>query len=1194
MTTTARLEPVSQRGARLSDRYEREEGHVYLNGIQALVRLPLEQARRDRQVELRIGTFISGYPGSPLGGYDLALKQASTLMSGYDITLQPGQNEELAMTALMGTQMLDRYPHSRYDGVTGLWYGKGPGLDRSGDALRHANFAGTTANGAVVVLSGEDHEAKSSTLPYEQEYAFAHAGLPILYPSSVEEFVTYGLHAIAMSRYTGCYVAMKLVSSICDGGQTIDLDAARPPVVIPEFEVDGRPFRKWQDHAFFPGATIELERHVFTERHPAAVEYVRRNGLDRVVVKTGADRLGLLTAGKSYADTMQAFRDLGVTHQDLQSAGIRLIKLGAIYPVDAEFIRESTRDLDEVLVIEEKRGTLEGAVKEAVCNLSSGPRVYGKTTAEGRVLFPAYGGMDADVIAEALGPILRERMRGRIDITARLDLIQEVRSRDYEVMAKRSPNYCSGCPHNVSTKLLDDQVAWGAPGCHVFASILPEPRQIDAVFQLGGEGVAWIGLSPYTDMTHVFQNQGDGSFFHASQLNIRFAVAAGVTMTYKLLYNGYVANTGAQPRVGEKSVTDVVQMLALEGVSKIALIAKETSAYKGVKLPAVATVFGPEDIDDVLADLAATKGVTVFIYDGVCANERRRQQKRGKAPKPTEFVVINEDVCENCGHCGELTNCMSLHKKDTEFGPKTEIHQSSCNQDTSCLGGDCPSFITVHSAEGLKKPVPAQLELAELSEPAVPVLTESFHIYIPGVGGTGVLTLNSLLSWAALIDGHDVLSYDQTGAAQKWGAVLSSLVISPRGERAEANKIGLGKADLYLAVDPMAAADKVNLDRCIPQRTAALINTNLLPSGEMVRDSRNTVTLDPMVALIGRFTDVARSAWIDARGVAEGLFGDYMATNMVALGAAYQAGLLPLSAGAIEAAIELNGTAKQQNLQAFRYGRLAHAEPGRVDALIRPPAPTYESTRAKARAALMPALRGDYDVLLHRVAHLEHEDRRLLAVRIGELIQFQNAQYATEYVDFVCDIAQREADNLGSTSNLAVSREVIRNLYKLMAYKDEYEVARLHLRTAREQKVTGMFSGPIKVQYNLHPPVLRAMGMKKKLQIADCALNPAFRLLYAMRHVRGTTLDPCGHTHVRREERELVTWYRNLVSSAVAEMTFANRLGVVDIAALPDDIRGYEEIKMANAKVAKEQAEVLRGRLKSTIMLPIINLTPGK
>lgn len=1160
----------------LDDRYRLDEGRVFLGGIHALVRLVLDQARHDARSGLRIGSFVTGYPGSPLGGYDLALQQAGTHLAEQGIIHRPAENEELAATSLLGTQLLERYPHSRYDGVTGFWYGKGPGLDRAGDALRHGNFGGTSRHGAVVVLSGEDHEAKSSTLPYEQEYAFAHAGIPVLYPSSVEEFLTFGRLAVAMSRFSGLWVAMKLVGQLCDGGQTVDLARTSPEIALPDVQFDGRPFRKARDAMFFPVRSVETERQVFTERHPAALAYVRANGLDRVVVRGSADRLGLLSAGKSYADLRQALADLGLAEADLRAAGVRLIKLGSIYPVDEEFVRDAAKGLDELVVVEEKRGTLEEKVTAALYPLAQRPVVYGKRGPGGEVLFPVYGAFDADVTAELLAPLLRPRVRERIGLQRRPAELAELRGRDHTAHLTRAPNYCSGCPHNVSTTLLPGQVAWGAPGCHVFAALLDDQphRGIDATFQLGGEGAAWIGLSPFTDLPHIVQNQGDGSLFHSSYLNIRYSVAAGVTMTYKILFNGYVANTGAQPAVGATQVPQLTRMLALEGVAKIAIIAADPAAYRRAGLPRIARVHRADEVEAALADLAATDGVTIFLYDGECANERRRRRKRGTAPAAERHVLINPDVCENCGDCGEVTNCMSLHKVDTEFGPKTAVHQSSCNQDTSCLKGDCPSFLTVTGTAGAVRPSPPELGADAVAEPERLPLTGPYHVYLPGVGGTGVLTLNSLLAWAALIDGHDAAGYDQTGAAQKWGAVLSSLIVSPAGAPVWSNKVGMGRADLYLATDLMAAADPANLDRCTPGRTAAVVNTGLLPSGTMVRDVDLDAAPQDMAASIATVTDPGRSVQLDAKLLAERLFGDYLATNVIALGAAYQAGLLPISARSIEAAITLNGTALQQNLQAFRYGRLAVADPARVERQITQPRPATPARRAAA------------DELTARVAHLPEEHRRLLAVRIDELVAYQDHAYAARYVDDVLACVGAERERLGP--DLPVTLAVIRHLHQLMAYKDEYEVARLHLRHSRADIVARTFGDRARARYQLHPPVLRALGMQRKIALPTTVLDPAFAVLAAARRLRGTPLDPFGRAKVRVVERELIDWYRTLIRDALAQLTPGNRQVVLDLATLPAQIRGYEDIKLRAAADVRHRAEVLRGRLRGPVNLPIM------
>jgi len=1167
--------------ATLDDRYLLERGRVFLTGIQALVRLPIDQARRDLALGLRTGTFICGYPGSPLGSYDLALNSARQITERFGVVHQPGQNEELAATAITGTQMLELYPHSRYDGVVGIWYGKGPGMDRSGDAMRHGNYMGTSQHGAVVVVSGEDHEAKSSTLPFQQEYAFAHCGIPVLYPSSVAEFLEYGRHAIAMSRYSGCWVGLKLVSQLCDGSQTVEVDPELPGIVIPDLEVEGRPFHKSQYFRFFPVETVDNERLLYTHRQPAAVAYVAANGLDRVPVRGHGDRVGILSAGKSWSDLRQALNDMRVSDTDLAHAGVRLIKLGCIYPADETFVREAVTGLDEVMIVEEKRGFLEERVNAALANLPDPPRVHGKRDGQDREWFPSWGALNADSLTQKLGPRLAELLADPGGVQRRLAQIKSVTQRPYEVTPKRTPNYCSGCPHSVSTRLLPGEVAWSAPGCHIFATMIEQPeRHADVVTQYGGEGLPWIGLSPFTDRPHMIQNQGDGGLFHSSYQNIRFAIAAGVNITYKILYNGYVANTGGQVPTGIKDVPRLVKMLSLEGVSKIGVIAKDPHIYAGVDWPANCVVHEIDRYDDVMRDLEQTPGVTAFLYDGECANERRRRQKRGLAPTSTRYVLINEDVCENCGNCGAVSNCMSLQKVETEFGPKTQVHQSSCNQDHSCLAGDCPSFVTVDVKPGTRyrRPSPPELRPDEVPDVSLPWTGGPFCIYIPGVGGTGVLTVNAILGWAAFLDGKEVAGYDQTGASQKWGAVMSSMVISER-EPAPANSVGYAETDLYLAFDLMAGSDRANLDRCQPGRTVAVMNTTLLPNGEMIRDVDVLAPVDPMVAAIDRWTDPKKNVRVEARRLAESLFGDYMASNMFALGVAYQAGLLPIRAEAIESAIQLNGASVRQNVQAFRYGRLARHDPARVEAMTSAPAPTEEQERERRGRELGP-LRGEFEQLLGSAKQLDAETRRLLAVRIAELIEYQSTAYAARYVDFVLECARGERSRLGEECGYEMTREVARYLYKLMAYKDEYEVARLHLKASMRVQAEATFEAPIAVHYLLHPPIVRALGMKGKLRLGEW-FNPALGTLRWMRFLRGTSLDPFGRSRVRQVERQLPDWYRDIVRRALGRLNPATAADAVKLARVADVIRGYEEIKLHNVERAKSQAELLLRQLDS-------------
>ena len=1163
----------------LSDRLTADEGTHYVPGLQALVRFPLEQVRRDRAAGLRIGTFISGYPGSPLAGYDLALSRIPQLLAEHDVSFVPAGNEELAATAHMGTQMLDDHPHSQWDGVTSIWYGKGPGVDRSGDALKHGNFAGTSKHGAVVVLSGEDHEAKSSTMPFQQEYAFVSAGIPILYPATVAEFRDFGLHAITMSRFSGCWAALKLTSALCDSGQSMTFAEGDVPVTIPEVEIDGVPFAKRTDFSFFPGKNIEMERHLYQERHVAVMAYARANGLDAITTSGEDDRVGVISAGKSFTDVQQALLDLGLSEEDLNEAGVRLLKLGLVYPLDEGIVRRFAEGLDRVIVVEEKRDFIEQQVRAVLQKLGRKIDVFGKRDLTGRVVFPVEGGMDADVVASRLAGLLNDVVPG-LSERARVRELAGIGARRYAATSSRTPNFCSGCPHSASTVLAAGQVAWGSPGCNCFNEVIEQPeRHIDVMTQLGGEGLPWIGLSRYTDREHLVQHIGDGSLYHSSYLNIRWAVATGVNITFKLLYNGVLANTGAQRAVGADTLADLTRGLESEGVKRIVIVTKEPKAYRGARLAPGVEVRTADRMVETAAQLAKVPGCTVMVYDESCANERRRQQKRGKIARPDRYIMVNEAVCENCGDCGAKSNCMSLQKVPTEFGEKTRIHSSSCNQDYSCVQGDCPSFTTVIAAPGTgyTLPVPPPVEGGSIPEPPVTTLRkpEPFHVYMPGVGGTGVLTLNGILSVAALLDGHDVISYDQTGAAQKWGPVISSLAIVPKGARHFSSKTGKGAADLYLALDEVGAAAAVNLDRCSPERTHVVANADLFPTGEQVRDVHVQVDTTALRGAVAEFS--ADQVDVRARWIADELFGDYMLTNLVVLGAAYQAGTLPISASSIERAIELNGVVVKANQQAFRYGRLWVHDRDRVTDLIIPPALTAEEEHQQRRQALDRRRAGAYDRLYRQAGHLSAghlstETRRLLAVRLAELVDYSGEPYARQYLELVLRVAEREQQVIGTEG--ALTEAVVRYLFKVMAYKDEYEVARLYLQPEFADHVAATFEKPAKLIYNLQPPLARRLGRHQKLHLGPW-FTPAFRVLRAARGLRSTPIDPFRNQPTRREEREIIDWYRQVIETVLTELSPANHPAAVMLAELPDSIRGYEDIKHHNALRAYALAEEL-------------------
>jgi indolepyruvate ferredoxin oxidoreductase len=1158
----------------LDDKYAVTEGSVYLTGIQALVRLPLDQQRRDARAGLHTGAFITGYEGSPLAGYDLTLARTGQLLQAHNIVHQPAVNEELGATAMMGSQLVHLFPGPRVEGVNSIWYGKGPGVDRCGDIFKHANFGGTGPQSAAIILGGDDHNCKSSTLPHQSDFAYMSAGIPILYPASIQEFIELGLHAFALSRFSGCWVALKVVTNLCDGGSVVEVGPDRPQIVIPEVLIDGKPFRKLQDMTFLPPGTIDMERRLFYERHTAVRAYAHVNGLDRIEEHTGDDRLGLVSAGKSYADLRQALYDMGLDSAALQRLGIRVLRLGMIYPLDAEVVRRFATGLEEIIVVEEKRAFVETQLRDCLYNVAQHPRVLGKCDEHDAPLFPMHGECDADVIVERLGPRL-QRLGEAPGIAARLAILQAIRGRHYDPFMVRKPNYCSGCPHNRSTRALAGQIVGGGIGCHGMSGLIEQSaRHASYLTQMGGEGMPWVGAAPFTETRHIVQNIGDGTYFHSGSQALRACVAAGVNITFRLLYNGAVAMTGGQDAQGSMTIPTLTHSLAAEGVKRIIVVSEQPQRWRRAPLSSITTLWPRHKYADALRELEATPGVTVLINDQQCAAEKRRERKRGIQAEANVFAVINEEVCEGCGNCGEVSNCMSLHPVETEFGPKTRIHQSSCNQDYSCLEGDCPSFMTVEVAPGtgLALKTPPVLDATVIPEPSQKATIDgSYAIYIPGVGGTGVVTVNALLCYAALLEGKSLLNLDQTGLAQKGGAVLSNIILT-EGETVAANKVGVGTANLYLALDALGGVTPVNLDRAHPTHTVAVVNTTPSPTGEMIR---NNSILFPTESSIRRnidpYTKAAQNLYVDAGTIAEGLFGDHMATNLFMLGIAYQAGLIPLAAVSIEQAIALNGVAVQQNQQAFRYGRRYVCEPRAVLDLAVPSPKGLNEERAAMLLYLeeqySKAEREAYFYLLKRCEHLNEEAQRLLAIRIGELIDYQDVAYAASYVDFVLDVAAREA--AACPGRVEFTHAVIRQLYKVMAYKDEYEVARLHLKQAWHTRLTGMFAEPQKIYYHFHPPLLRSMGLQRKLKLGPWFTKP-LRLLRRLKTLRGRRWDPFGYAKVRRAERQLIPWYRQTITQVLAYLDDSNHALAVVIANAPDAIRGYEDIKLRRLAETQE------------------------
>jgi len=1139
--------------ASLDERYRRLDGTIYLTGIQALVRMLLDRARHDRARGLATACYVSGYEGSPLGGYDLELARQRALMTEYGIVHQPGLNEELAATSVSGSQLAGQVGDARQDGVTGVWYGKAPGLDRATDALRHANMIGTSPTGGAVALVGDDPSAKSSTLPCSSEMALAGLMMPTFYPADPAEALVHGQHAIELSRASGLWSAMKVVTAMADGASTalVSPDWQAPDLSDLPGSDQQRGLRAYghRPRARLLGAELaELERSQQLTRLPIAAEYIRRSGLN-VVSGPRSARIGLVAAGKTYLDLRLALTALGLTEAELERHGIRLLKLGVIYPVEPTIVAEFADGLDEILVVEDKRAFVEDAVKSVLYGRANAPAVYGKRSRDSSALFAAVGELDSDAVADSLA---RHFTAAGIGVTQR-----PPRERVMLPLAQRMPYFCSGCPHNSSTKVAPGTLVGGGIGCHAMVAFMP-PEQVGEVTglcQMGGEGAQWLGIAPFVTQRHLVQNLGDGTFAHSGSLAIRAAVAAGANITFKLLRNSAVAMTGGQQAVGELPLDRLLTLLAAEGARKVVVTTDDPARVRR-QLGGKADIRHRDDLIDVQRELAAIDGVTVLVHDQECAAEKRRKRRRGKAQAPAERAFINERVCEGCGDCGRASNCLSVQPVATEFGRKTRIHQSSCNLDFSCLNGDCPSFLSVTpAASPARRPAvpsapaaPASLESPELTEPARLFSPDGFTMRITGVGGTGVVTIAQILGTAFAADGRQVRSLDQTGLAQKGGAVVSDLSVAA-GPAERSAKLGYGECDLYLGCDSLVATDGTQLRAASKDRTVAVVSTTEVPTGQMVIDvSQRFPAPGRVTAAIEERVRSAR--FLDASAIASELFGDEQYANMILVGAAYQAGALPVSAEAVEHAIRLNGVAADANIRAFRAGR------------------TVPDAGAPAAAD-----EGQADAALAERSLADH-----ISLLAGELAAFQDRACADDYAAFVARVQAREAAVTGGEE---LTWAVARQLYKLTAYKDEYEVARLSLDPALDEAVRAQFGDGARYKYRLHPPVLRALGRKHKVSLGPW-FRPAFAALVAMRRLRGTPLDPFGYTEVRRTERALITEYRDVIGQLLTGLTEGNHGLAVEIAALPDMIRGYEHVKLATVRAYHEKLAELRAEFAAS------------
>jgi indolepyruvate ferredoxin oxidoreductase len=1143
----------------LEAKYRLEAGRLFLSGVQALVRLPLDQHRADRRGGLDTATLISGYRGSPLGGLDQTVERHRELLAEHQVVFISGVNEDLGATAVLGSQLAHLYGGARYDGVLGMWYGKAPGVDRSGDILRHANFAGIGRNGGVLALAGDDPQAKSSTLPTHSEVAFYDFQMPVLFPGSVQDILDLGRLGFELSRYSGLWVGFKVVTDVADAVGTAEVHPDRVRIADPGFVYEGRPWEVRQLPGLLPPYTLDAEREIAYGRLEAARAFAAANGINRITVDTPGAWLGIASAGKAYYDLRQALTDLGLDDAALRGHGIRLLKVGMLFPLEHGVVREFARGLEELLVVEEKRGFLELLLREVLYELPDRPRIVGKKDDAGQILVPADSELDADLVACVIARRLGRRV-ALDSVRARVAVIEAARERPVSLTLARPPFFCSGCPHNRSTVVPEGSMAAAGIGCHGLA--LNMGRSVIGITQMGGEGAQWVGLAPFVDVPHLFQQLGDGTLFHSGSLAIRQAVAARTNVTFKILYNSAVAMTGGQDAAGAVPVPELTRQLDAEGVGRILVLTDEPEKYPADARWAPGVEMWHRDrLDEAQRVLRDIRGVTALIYDQRCAAEKRRLRKRGKLPDPAMRVVINELVCEGCGDCGVKSNCLSVQPVETEFGRKTQIHQSSCNKDYSCLRGDCPSFLTVVPAGGQRsRPRKRYTVDRALPDPELRV-RRSAGLFLAGIGGTGVVTVNQILGTAALLDGKHVAGLDQTGLSQKGGPVVSHLRI---GETAAdiAGKVGVAEADAYIGFDLLVATAPPNLLRSRPDLTIAVISTAQVPTGAMVA-STDVAFPDPggLLAAINRVTRKDENVFVDTVGLGEALFGDHMAANMILLGAAYQAGAIPIRSAAIEEAIQINGVQVEMNVQAFRVGRLLVADPRWVS--------TVERTRAGA-VTVRAELGSEAWALVDSVG-AEGELRRLLEVRIPELIAYQDVAYARRYVDVVRTVTEAERRAVPGETRLAEA--VARHLYKLMAYKDEYEVARLHLRPEVQASIRAEL-GEAKVRYQIHPPLLRALGLRRKLSLGTW-VEGAFRLLVSLRRLRGTPLDPFGYARVRRVERALVDEYRSMVERALGDLAPERHERAVRIARLPDLVRGYEDVKLRTVQRFREEARAL-------------------
>ena len=1145
----------------LDDKYSLKSGRAFMSGVQALVRLPMLQQERDALAGKSTGALISGYRGSPLGGYDQALWKAKSYLEKHNIVFQPGVNEELAATALWGTQQLGFAPpgSQKLDGVFGIWYGKGPGVDRCSDVFKRANMAGTTALGGVLAVAGDDHIAKSSTAAHQSDHIFKACGLPVFFPASVQEVLDLGVHAIALSRFAGVWSGMKTIQEIVESSATADINADRVKIILPEFEMPpGGVHIRW------PDAALDQEARLFDYKWYAALAYIRANRLNYNVIEGPNDRYGIMASGKAYNDTRQALVDLGLDTETCKRLGIRVHKVSVVWPLEAQSTREFAKGLKEILVVEEKRQMIEYQLKEELYNWpdSQRPRIVGKfdeiegdhSGGEWSVpnpvahrLLRANADLTPTLIAKALAKRL-SKLDLPSDVLARINgqlQIIEAKERAQNNLvlnpsADRTPWFCSGCPHNTSTKVPEGSRAMAGIGCH-FMSVWMD-RSTVGFTQMGGEGTPWIGQQHFSHEKHVFANIGDGTYFHSGILAIRQSIAAGVNITYKILYNDAVAMTGGQ-RVGERAeghtVVQIAQSMRAEGAMVIKVVTDEPEKYDGIALAEGVLVHHRDELDAVQRQLREVKGCTVIIYDQTCATEKRRRRKRGTMVDPAVRVMINELVCEGCGDCGVQSNCLSVEPLETEFGRKRVINQNTCNKDTSCLKGFCPSFISIEGGQLKKKSKEQKYSSDVLPALPLPVLPDlgkaqqPYGVVVAGVGGTGVITIGQLLGMAAHLDGLGIVTQDSAGLAQKGGATWSHVLLAKHQDDIQTTRVSMAAADLILGCDPIVTAGKETLSRMIEGRTRVALNSHSTPTAEFVKNTLWQNPADSCAADIASTVGLHGLASFDAEQLSSQLMGDTIYINPMLLGYAWQKGWVPLSLEALQRAITLNDVAVAQNLAAFEWGRHAAHQLPAVQTLLKP----LQIISFKKRDRL--------------------ED--LIARRVEFLTDYQNTAYAKQYEDFISMVKAKES-HLGST---LLTETVTRQLFKLMAYKDEYEVARLHTDKQFLERVKTQFEGDFKVFYHLAPPIIAKRNDKGQLikQKMSPHMVLVFKVLAQFKFLRGTALDIFGRTDERQTERALIQEYKDAVHELLASLNSDNHALAVKMANVTEQIKGFGHVK---------------------------------